>query len=209
MKLVGVTGIAAKLSLDLLDRVCIEQVSQLFLAEELRDLLDADAVEEVERQLRGNPSNADQAGFACAETCAREIRRGFAQTLLRERRALLRVRRRGPPDRRRGCRPLPATPSVSCLPGPPEAPRGRRRVLRYARGHRPLTTAQANGGDGSPHPHEQKLHEVVNSLTAESFKSFVAARIAGTSRSPPSASPAPPPRVNLNRSLRVMLGVGT
>jgi hypothetical protein len=36
-----------------------------------------------------------------------------------------------------------------------------------------------------PHPHEQKLHEVVNSLTSESFKSFVAARIAGTSMSPP------------------------
>ena len=35
-----------------------------------------------------------------------------------------------------------------------------------------------------PHPHEQKLHEVVNSLTSESFKSFVAARTAETSRSP-------------------------
>src|SRR6185295_5346326 len=54
-----------------------------------------------------------------------------------------------------------------------------------------------------PHPHEQKLHEVVNSLTSESFKSFVAARTAETSRSPPSASPAPPPRVSFNRSLRL------
>ena len=59
-----------------------------------------------------------------------------------------------------------------------------------------------------PHPHEQKLHEVVNSLTSESFKSFVAARIAGTSRSPPSASPAPPPRVSLNRSLRLIVDLG-
>src|SRR4029077_16395199 len=59
-----------------------------------------------------------------------------------------------------------------------------------------------------PHPHEQKLHEVVNSLISESFKSFVAARIAGTSRSPPSASPAPPPRVSLNRSLRLIVGLG-
>src|SRR5687768_12077141 len=54
-----------------------------------------------------------------------------------------------------------------------------------------------------PHPHEQKLQEVVNSLTSDSFRSFVAARIAGTSRSPPSASPPPPPRVSLNRSLRL------
>src|SRR5580765_521011 len=59
-----------------------------------------------------------------------------------------------------------------------------------------------------PHPHEQKLHEVVNSLTSESFKSFVAARIAGTSRSPPSASPASPQRVSLNRSLRLIVNLG-
>ena len=54
-----------------------------------------------------------------------------------------------------------------------------------------------------PHPHEQKLQEVVNSLTSESFRSFVAARIAGTSSSPPSASPAPPPMVSLNSSRRL------
>src|SRR5436190_21850957 len=59
-----------------------------------------------------------------------------------------------------------------------------------------------------PQPHEQKLQDVVNSLTADSFKSFVAARIAGTSTSPPSASPAPPPNVSLNRSLRLMVALG-
>src|SRR5580765_7365180 len=59
-----------------------------------------------------------------------------------------------------------------------------------------------------PHPHEQKLHEVVNSLTCESFRSFVAARIAGTSRSPVSASPAPPPRVTRKRSLRLIVDLG-
>ena len=59
-----------------------------------------------------------------------------------------------------------------------------------------------------PHPHEQKLQEVVNSLTSESFRSCVAARIAGTSRSPPSASPDPPPRVSLNRSLRLIVDLG-
>jgi hypothetical protein len=41
-----------------------------------------------------------------------------------------------------------------------------------------------------PQPHEQKLQEVVNSLTFASFNSFDAAFRAGTSRRPPSASPA-------------------
>src|SRR6188508_2396823 len=59
-----------------------------------------------------------------------------------------------------------------------------------------------------PHPHEQKLHEVVNSLTSESFMSCVAARIAGTSMSPPSASPDPPAKVSLKRSLRLIVEGG-
>jgi hypothetical protein len=59
-----------------------------------------------------------------------------------------------------------------------------------------------------PQPHEQKLQEVVNSLTSASFKSLVAARMAGTSSSPPTASPAPPPNVSLNRSLRLRVGLG-
>jgi hypothetical protein len=55
-----------------------------------------------------------------------------------------------------------------------------------------------------PHPHEQKLQEVVNSLTFDSFMSAVAARMAGTSRSPPTANPEPPPSVSLNRSRRLI-----
>src|ERR1700745_3894944 len=55
-----------------------------------------------------------------------------------------------------------------------------------------------------PHPHEQKLQEVVNSLTCESFRLFVAALIVGTSRSPPSARAAPPPTLALSHSLRLM-----
>src|SRR5689334_6447088 len=55
-----------------------------------------------------------------------------------------------------------------------------------------------------PQPHEQKLQEVVNSLTFDSFMSAVAARMARTSRSPPSASPDPPARVSLNRSRRLI-----
>src|SRR5580704_2313621 len=54
-----------------------------------------------------------------------------------------------------------------------------------------------------PQPHEQKLQEVVNSLTSDSFNFCVLARTAATSTSPPSASPAQPPTVDLNHCLRV------
>jgi len=54
-----------------------------------------------------------------------------------------------------------------------------------------------------PHPHEQKLQEVVNSLTSESFRFCVLARTASTSTNAPSASPAQPPAAVLNHSLRV------
>src|SRR5882672_2104074 len=59
-----------------------------------------------------------------------------------------------------------------------------------------------------PHPQEQKLHEVVNSLTSESFNCLVADRIAGTSTSRLSASPPPPPRVSRSRSRRLMVELG-
>ena len=55
-----------------------------------------------------------------------------------------------------------------------------------------------------PHPHEQKLQEVVNSLTFESFNFFVAALNVGKSNSPPSASPALPPTAVFSQSLRFM-----
>src|SRR6266478_696962 len=53
-----------------------------------------------------------------------------------------------------------------------------------------------------PHPHEQKLQEVVNSLKFESFSSFVAALTVRTSMSPPSARPTLPPMLALNQSRR-------
>src|SRR5215472_3205422 len=43
-----------------------------------------------------------------------------------------------------------------------------------------------------PHPHEQKLQDVVNSLTSESLRDRVLARTAGTSMGPLKASPAQP-----------------
>ena len=54
-----------------------------------------------------------------------------------------------------------------------------------------------------PQPHEQKLQEVVNSLTFESFSICVLARTASTSTKALSASPAQPPAAVLNHSLRV------
>src|SRR5262245_8416043 len=54
-----------------------------------------------------------------------------------------------------------------------------------------------------PQPHEQKLQEVVSSLTLASFNSRVAARTAATSMTPPSAKPTPPPSAVFNHSLRL------
>src|SRR5262245_17852184 len=54
-----------------------------------------------------------------------------------------------------------------------------------------------------PQPHEQKLHDVVNSLMSESLRSWVAALTAGQSSRPPTARPVPPPNVILNTSLRL------
>src|SRR6187402_2552363 len=53
-----------------------------------------------------------------------------------------------------------------------------------------------------PQPHEQKLHEVENSATSESFSSRAATFTAVQSSRPPTARPAPPPTVSFNTSLR-------
>src|SRR3954469_10508159 len=54
-----------------------------------------------------------------------------------------------------------------------------------------------------PQPHEQKLHEGVNSLTSDSFRLAVPACRAGQSRRPPTARPVPPPNVSFNKSRRL------
>jgi hypothetical protein len=53
-----------------------------------------------------------------------------------------------------------------------------------------------------PHPHEQKLQEVVNSLILESFKSCVLARTTCKSTRLLKASPAQPPVAFFIHSLR-------
>jgi ATP-dependent helicase Lhr and Lhr-like helicase len=136
---------------------------ELLGQEELRDLLDAGAVEEVEAQLRGSPRNADQLHDQLrlrGDLRAGEYDEGFAQTLLRERRALL-VRYAG--DERLiaaddagryrdavGVMPPGGLPEVY-LEGGPESLE--QLVLRYARGRGPFTTAEANdrfGRDAEP-----------------------------------------------------------
>src|SRR5262245_38746633 len=56
-----------------------------------------------------------------------------------------------------------------------------------------------------PHPHEQKLHDVVNSTTLASLRERVAALTAGTSTRPPSARPTPLPTADLSQSRRLMV----
>ena len=54
-----------------------------------------------------------------------------------------------------------------------------------------------------PQPHEQKLHEVVNSVTLVSFSFWASALTAGKSITPPNARPMPPPIATFNQSLRL------
>src|SRR5438874_1951424 len=127
---------------------------ELLGQEELRDLLDLGAVEEVEAQLRGSPRNADQLHDQLrlrGDLREGEYDQGFAQTLLRERRALL-VRFAGEQrliaaeDAGRYRDPVgvmpPGGPPEVFLEGGPEALG--QLVLRYARGRGPFTTAEAN-----------------------------------------------------------------
>jgi ATP-dependent Lhr-like helicase len=140
---------------------------ELLGQEELRDLLDARAVEDVEEQLRGRPRNADQLHDQLrlrGDLRAGEYDEGFAQTLLRERRALL-VRHAGEErliaaeDAGRyrdalGVMPPGGLPEVF-LEGGPESLE--QLVLRFARGRGPFTTAEANsrfGRDVEPLLHQ-------------------------------------------------------
>jgi ATP-dependent helicase Lhr and Lhr-like helicase len=147
---------------------------ELLGQEELRDLLDAGAVEEVETQLRGSPRNADQLHDQLrlrGDLREGEYDEGFAQTLLRERRALL-VRFAGEQrliaveDAGRyrdalGVMPPGGLPEVY-LEGGEESLE--QLVLRYARGRGPFTTAEANerfGRDVEPLLHQLERSELL------------------------------------------------
>ncbi len=127
---------------------------ELLGQEELRDLLDADAVAEVERQLRGEPTSPDQLHDRLrlrGDLRAGEYDSALADPLLAERRAVL-VRLAGEErliaaeDAGRyrdafGVMPPSGLPDVF-LEGGPESLR--QLVLRYAKGRGPFTTGDAS-----------------------------------------------------------------
>jgi ATP-dependent Lhr-like helicase len=126
---------------------------ELLGQEELRDLLDADAVDDVERQLQGDPKTPDHLHDKLrlrGDLRASEYDAALAEPLLAERRALL-VRVAGEErliaveDAGRyrdalGVMPPSGLPDAY-LEGGPDALR--QLVLRYAKGRGPFTTAQA------------------------------------------------------------------
>jgi ATP-dependent helicase Lhr and Lhr-like helicase len=147
---------------------------ELLGQEELRDLLDAGAVQEVEQQLRGAPRNADQLHDQLrlrGDLREGEYDEGFAQTLLRERRALL-VRVAG--ERRMiavedagryrdalGVMPPGGLPEVFLEGGGDSL---EQLVVRFARGRGPFTTAEANehfGRDVEPLLHKLERQELL------------------------------------------------
>jgi ATP-dependent helicase Lhr and Lhr-like helicase len=136
---------------------------ELLGQEELRDLLDVDAVDEVERQLQGDPTTPDQLHDKLrlrGDLRAGEYDATLAEPLLAERRAVI-VRFAG--DERLiaaedagryrdalGAMPPSGLPDVF-LEGGPESLR--QLVLRYAKGRGPFTSGQANerfGRDVTP-----------------------------------------------------------
>jgi ATP-dependent helicase Lhr and Lhr-like helicase len=145
---------------------------ELLGQEELRDLLDREAVEEVERSLRREPRNADELHDHLrlrGDLRRSEFDAGFGETLLRERRAVL-VRVAGEErliaaeDAGRyrdglGAMPPGGLPEAF-LEGGPESLQ--ELVLRYAKGRGPFTTAEANerfGRDVEPVLHELERGE--------------------------------------------------
>jgi ATP-dependent Lhr-like helicase len=131
-----------------------ELLRELLGQEELRDLLDRDAVEEVEEQLRGKPKNPDQLHDLLrlrGDLRPGEFDESFAAILEAERRAV-RVRVTGEErliaaeDAGRyrdalGAMPPSGLPDVYLEGG--ERPL-RSLVLRYAKGRGPFTTAEAS-----------------------------------------------------------------
>src|SRR6185437_4089390 len=147
---------------------------ELLGQEELRDLLDADALDEVESSLAGAPRNADELHDKLrlrGDLRPGEYDAGFAETLLRERRAIrIRVAREerlaAAEDAGRyrdalGAMPPGGLPDAF-LEGGPESLRSL--VLRYARGRGPFTTAEAGerfGADVEPVLHRLEHEELL------------------------------------------------
>ena len=141
---------------------------ELLGQEELRELIDADALAEVELQLRGAPRNADELDDQLrrrGHLFDGEYDAGFAETLLRERRAL-RVRLAGSgalisaQDAGRyrdalGTMPPGGLPEAFLEGGLDSL---RQLVLRFAKGRGPFTTAEVDARFGLEL--EPLLHEL-------------------------------------------------
>jgi ATP-dependent Lhr-like helicase len=151
-----------------------ELLRELLGQEELRDLLDADAVAEVEEQLRGDPRNPDELHDLLrlrGDRRVGEYDEGFAAILLAERRAI-QVRVAGEErlvaaeDAGRyrdalGAMPPSGLPDVY-LEGGEQPLRGL--VVRFAKGRGPFTTAEASerfGVDLSSVLHELEREELL------------------------------------------------
>ncbi len=135
-----------------------ELLRELLGQEELRDLLDADAVDEVERQLRGSPTSPDQLHDRLrirGDLRAGEYDAALAEPLLQERRAVLvrivgeeRLIAAEDAGRYRdalGAMPPSGLPDAFLEGGPDSL---RQLLLRYAKGRGPFTTGEANARFG-------------------------------------------------------------
>ena len=133
---------------------------ELLGQEELRDLLDADAVEDVERQLRGEPRNADDLHFLLlrrGDLREDEYDAALAEPLLAERRAvrvhvageerLIAAEDAGRYRDALGVMPPSGLPDAFLETTDPETAL-RQLVHRWARGRGPFTTAEATGRFG-------------------------------------------------------------
>jgi ATP-dependent Lhr-like helicase len=149
-----------------------ELLRELLGQDELRNLLDADAIAEVEAQLRGSPRNADELHDVLrlrGHLFEGEYDAGFAETLLRERRALrvplatgrvlIAAEDAGRYRDALGFMPPGGLPEAFLEPAVEPL---LSLVRRYAKGRGPFTTAEANEGFGmdvGPALHELEVRD--------------------------------------------------
>jgi ATP-dependent Lhr-like helicase len=161
---------------------------ELLGQEELRDLLDADAVEDVERQLRGDPRNTDDLHFVLlrrGDLRSDEYDEALAEPLLEARRAvrvhvageerLIAAEDAGRYRDALGVMPPSGLPDAFLETTDPETAL-RQLVNRWARGRGPFTTAEATARFG------RDIEPVLRALEAEELLVRGELRPGGTER---------------------------
>jgi ATP-dependent Lhr-like helicase len=161
---------------------------ELLGQEELRDLLDADAVEDVERQLRGDPRNTDDLHFVLlrrGDLRSDEYDETLAEPLLEARRAvrvhvageerLIAAEDAGRYRDALGVMPPSGLPDAFLETTDPETAL-RQLVNRWARGRGPFTTAEATARFG------RDVEPVLRALEAEELLVRGELRPGGTER---------------------------